>query len=283
MESLTFEMNELNQARYKQRIVTEQLTIDVLELQERINSSLRCSTYNSSNRGVENAQLENKCREQDIVKKGMERIEKEIAQYTQVKISRDKVDIALVKKCKMTDIPAVNVAIANIQRALQKYVGFKNIDLLYCDKIGEVMDNAQAWCMNIEDMYIKAEVHSINTSKGHTADVGIFSDNAKETVFEFLEAAELAYLGWGNSKQKANRLYNKHLSEEIRSQLISLSDDYRRMKSWLIENFGSPSRIVGDIIGDLSRKGKPVNDNRKQKFFFLQSQELYKGLKDWLE
>ena len=100
MESLTFEMNELNQARYKQRIVTEQLTIDVLELQERINSSLRCSTYNSSNRGVENAQLENKCRERDIVKKGMERIEKEIAQYTQVKISRDEVDIALIKKCK---------------------------------------------------------------------------------------------------------------------------------------------------------------------------------------
>ena len=100
MESLTFEMNELNQARCKQRIVTEQLTIDVLELQERINSSLRCSTYNSSNRGVENAQLENKCRERDIVKKGMERIEKEIAQYTQVKISRDEVDIALIKKCK---------------------------------------------------------------------------------------------------------------------------------------------------------------------------------------
>ena len=53
-------------------------------------------------------------------------------------------------------------------------------------------------------MYNRAEVHSINTSKGETADVGIFSDSAKVTVFEFLEAAELAYLGWGNSTQKAN-------------------------------------------------------------------------------
>ena len=30
----------------------------------------------------------------------------------------------------------------------------------------------------------------------------------KVTVFEFLESADLAYLGWGNSIQKANRLYS---------------------------------------------------------------------------
>ena len=56
-------------------------------------------------------------------------------------------------------------------------------------------------------------------------DVGIFSDNSKVTVFEFLESAKLAYLGWGNSIQKANRLYNKHLSDEIKSHLINISDE----------------------------------------------------------
>ena len=131
------------------------------------------------------------------------------------------------------------------------------------------MDEVQAWCMNIEEMQNKAEVHSINTSKGYTAEVGIFSDNAKITIFEFLKTAELAYLGWGNSTQKANRLYNKHLSEEIKSQLISLSNDYKRMKNWLIENYGSPSRIVSDIIRDLLEKRKPSTDNRKQKFVFF--------------
>ena len=81
----------------------------------------------------------------------------------------------------------------------------------YCDWIGELMNEAQAWCQDIEELYNKAEVHSINTSKGDTADVGIFSDNSQVTVFKFLESAELAYLGWGNSIQKANRLYNKHI------------------------------------------------------------------------
>lgn len=77
-------------------------------------------------------------------------------------------------------------------------------------------------------MYDKAEVHSINTSKGDSANVGIFLDNAKVTIYEFLEAAEIAYLGWGNSKQKANRLYN--LSEEIKYKLINMSDSYTEME-----------------------------------------------------
>ena len=56
------------------------------------------------------------------------------------------------------------------------------------------MDQAQNWCLNIEDLYNKTEVHSINTWKGDAADVEIFSDNSQITVFEFLEAAEIAYL-----------------------------------------------------------------------------------------
>ena len=54
--------------------------------------------------------------------------------------------------------------------------------------------------------------------------IGINMSKADKTVFEFLEAAELAYLGWGNSVQKANRLYNRHLSEEIKSRLINIRD-----------------------------------------------------------
>ena len=128
----------------------------------------------------------------------------EEARNCEVYISQDQVNIALVKKCKITDVPAVNSAIGNIQKALQKYVGFNEMDSEYCDKIGEFMDRAQAWCLDIEELYNKAEVHSINTSKGEDPDVGIFSDNSQVTVFEFLESAELAYLGCGNSIQKVN-------------------------------------------------------------------------------
>ena len=68
------------------------------------------------------------------------------------------------------------------------------------------------------------------------------------TVFEFLESVELAYLGWGKSIQKANRFYNKYLSDEIKSHIINISDNYSLMKTWLITNYGGPSRIGEDII-----------------------------------
>ena len=117
-------------------------------------------------------------------------------------------------------------------------------------------------------MYNKAEIHSINTSKGDTADVGIFSDNARITIYEFLEAAEIAYLGWGNSVQKANRLYNKHLSEEIKSKIIDKSDSYTEMKQWLIMNYGGVSRIINDVICELSRRNKHGSNNSQAKFTF---------------
>ena len=48
-----------------------------------------------------------------------------------------------------------------------------------------------------------------------------------------------------------------------------MSDNYKMMKNWLIENYGGPSRIVSDILRDLLKKGKPLNNNRKQKFSFF--------------
>ena len=54
-----------------------------------------------SNKKPENIQGENRSREQDIVRKGIERLEKEISQYTQVQVSKEQIDIALLKKLKL--------------------------------------------------------------------------------------------------------------------------------------------------------------------------------------
>ena len=64
--------------------------------------------------------------------------------------------------------------VGNIQKALQRYVGFSGMDPKYSDQIGDFMDDAHAWCQDVEELYNKAVVHSINTSKVDAADVGIF-------------------------------------------------------------------------------------------------------------
>ena len=124
-----------------------------------------------------------------MVRKGIERMEKQIIQVISVFIFIQQMDIGLLKNCNTVDVPAVNSAIGNIQRSLQKYVGFEGMESKFCDRIETLMDQAQTWCLNIEDLCNKTNVHSINASKGDAADVGIFSDNSQTTVFEFLEAA----------------------------------------------------------------------------------------------
>ena len=83
----------------------------------------------------------------------------------------DQIDIALTKKCITTDNPALNSAMGNTQKALQIYVWVVGMDPEYCDRIEDLLDMAQAWCQDIEELFNKAEVHSINTSKGDAADL----------------------------------------------------------------------------------------------------------------
>ena len=236
---------------------TEHVRSAMMELQDKIANlfnTLEVRDYSPLDGVINSVQSSPKSnstsRERDIVKKGIERLEKQILQLIGVLISPDQVDIVLLRKCKTVDVPAVNSAIGYVQKTLQKYVEFEGMDLEYCDRIKVLMDQTQNWCLNIEDLYNKTEVHSINTLKGHAADVGVFSDNSQITVFKFLEAAELANLGWDNSVQKATRLYNKNLSKEIKSHLINISVNYNSMKTWLINNYSGLSRIVGDIIGN---------------------------------
>ena len=146
------------------------------------------------------------------------------------------------------------------------------------------MDKAQSWSLQVEVAYNEAEVYSINTSKGDDTEVGVFSDNAEIRIFKFLETAELAYLGKGNSMQKANRLFNKHLSEEIKSKVINISDNYAEMKAWLIRTYGGPSRIVNDIVSNIALKPKPSSASKKEKYAFKTplSPEQY-DWRDYLE
>ena len=212
---------------------------------------------------------ESTLREQEIIRKGIEWAEKQLRQIILVDSAIDSKNISLIKKLKTVDVPSVHTAVGNIQKSLQKYVKFHGMDHEYCDSINDLLDSVENWCLRIEELYNNAEVHSINTSKSDSADVGVFSDNAKVTVYEFLESAEIAYLGWGNSVQKANRLYNRHLSDEIKSKLINMSDSYMDMKKWLIMNYGGVSRIISDILNDLNRRNKPspANNNAKYSFY----------------
>ena len=113
--------------------------------------------------------------------------------------------------------------------------------------------------------YTNAEVHSVKGSPGDIADLGIFSNNADKTVFEFLESFELGYIDWGNNRQLASTLC-KHLSDNLRDNLMARSDNYALMREWVMNNYGGASRIVNDTIMALGRRKKPAGNDRAERY-----------------
>ena len=97
--------------------------------------------------------------------------------------------------------------------------------------------------------------------------VGVFSDNADKTIYEFMELLEINLIGWGSNKQRANTLFNDHLSENIKSKTITIADNFAALKDWLFKEYGSPSRIIGEIIMGFKGKTMPGDDNQKYSYF----------------
>ena len=104
------------------------------------------------------------------------------------------------------------------------------------------------------------------------------------TIFEFLGSAELAYLGWGNNIQKAYRLYNKHLSDEIKYHIINISHNFSLMKTWLIIIYGGLFRMWGILlIIYLENPKQQVGTERRSLSIMLQSLKLSRELRGCCE
>ena len=150
-----------------------------------------------------------------IVKLGIERYVLQIQQLIDLEVSSDNPDLKLIEKCNNVDVPKISKAVSSCGTALEKYIKIPGASAEYVDEVSTTLVEASEWCLRIEALYAKMEIHSINNSKGDTSDVGIFTDNVGKSVYEFLEDLEMAFLGWGNNKQKGAKLFKNHLSESI--------------------------------------------------------------------
>ena len=142
-----------------------------------------------------------------------------------------------------------------------KYVTFDNFDNTFVSSVNLLLDQANNWILQVEIIYSNTEAHMVSNSKEDISNVGIFTDNAEKTVYEFLDEIEIGLLRWGTSRQRAAQLYNHHLSEDIKSRTLDCSDNFTDIKKWLIKEFGSPSHIIEDIITDLKSKPKPSSED----------------------
>ena len=230
IEGLRGKVKGLEQTIVTERNAVKGLCDMVVGLSEKVDLYLGTAlTIQSKTSGFVPVENVNLVREHDVVRKGIERSEKLILQLISTQIPSDYVDIALIRKCNTIDIPVLQSASKTCEKSLLKYLSFPEVDYSYCDRISSLLDSTESWALHVVQAYTSAEVHSIKGSPGDIAEVGIFSDNADKTVFEFLESFELGYIDWGNNRQCASKLC-KHLSDGLKDKLMTRSDNYALMR-----------------------------------------------------
>ena len=210
--------------------------------------------------------LDRRNKERDLIRDAIESSSKLIHQLISVKISNTS-DVSLIRKCNL-DIKKVTGYSKSCHDLLMRYVTYEGIDTVYYDSTKTLLESANNWVLQVENVYSTSEAHALGGFKGDLSGVGIFSNNANKSIFEFFEDLELGLTGWGTGKQRATQLFNNHLSENIKSQTQDISHSYSNLRSWLYKKYGSPDTIVNDIISGLTSKRKLNPTTRKEKYDF---------------
>ena len=115
------EIRELRESMNTSRYATEGLRGIVVDLSEQV-SNVPPTQIFCDESCRDDFSSEASKRECEIIRKGIERIEKQLRQLIRHEIRMDSVDISLIKKYKTVDMPSIQSAIGNIQKSLQRYV-----------------------------------------------------------------------------------------------------------------------------------------------------------------
>jgi len=197
-------------------------------------------------------------RECEVIRYNIERSIRQIRQLTATVINMGS-DVGLIKKCNKEDTSKVNKYVKTCGDDLVRYIKYPDADPEFCREVQNILDAADDWVMNVENVYARSEAHAISDARGDISRLIIFNNNAEKTVFEFIDEADMAMLGWGTSKQRAS-LLSQHLSEEIKSRTAEFSDNFSKLREWLIKTYGRADRIIGDISAGLKTQQKPANN-----------------------
>ena len=123
----------------------------------------------------------------NIIKLGIQRHVLQISQLIGIRLNADNPDLKLIEKCNNLDVPKISKAVTSCGDALEKYVKIPRFDKAYVDEVTEILIEATNWCLRVEGLYSKMEIHSTNNTKGVTSEIGIFTDNSTQTIYEFFQ------------------------------------------------------------------------------------------------
>ena len=144
VDKIRDELQDLRESLSMSQHVTDGLRGLIVDMSEQLsNSYVSQAVLDESLRSKDHSTLEIDRRECEIVKKGIQRTEKQLRRLVLNGLEMRPMDISLIRKYKTVDIPCVHAAIGSIQKSLQRYVKFSEMDMQYCEAIDDPLDEAE--------------------------------------------------------------------------------------------------------------------------------------------
>lgn len=208
----------------------------------------------------------------EFSKRKLEKMIERIMHHANVQVA-ESADIAEVRKRHAVDLPKLAKDLDAFAKLISEYLKYDDIEDEFYQKCLTTSDKAEAWIRNVEYLYDRMDVHTVDNEKNKPSSQAItkFNGDHTQTVYEFLEEFEAAYITVGVSKTRAGIMHKSCLSDWIKSQTTHLAMDYNGLKSWLIETHGDIITVTSKLITALEGAKRPSSSTsyKERLEFFL--------------
>ena len=261
-KSLQFEVNTLKK-------ITKDLEDQLRDLEQQ-HSSISPSTMRVSSTPINNSAQprETSILEVEYLKRSLEKKIERLERLTSASVC-ESTDITEIRKRHSVDLPKVQRLLEEFTKGVSGYCKGGANDAFY-RRCLEASDQAEAWMESVESLYDKKDIHAVDTEKDKgNAEVTPFSGDHTQTIFEFLDDFESAFMAVGTSKRRANLMYKKYLTDWIRLHTSSLMNDYSELKAWLVEQYGAAESIAKVLVEYLESLKKPTGTDSDKLTFYI--------------
>ena len=121
-----------------------------------------------------------------------------------------------------------------------------------------ILNEADEWMQNVESLLHTLELPAFEDGRSpYKEEIPTFAASATLNIYEFLDLFESSPCRVLASKKKASKLYKEHLSDNIKSQCLTISTNYDELRNHLVTSFGQLSYIINQMVTSLESTKKP--------------------------
>lgn len=179
----------------------------------------------------------------------------------------DTTDPMFVKELYKTELPRLEKFTGTCVSQLAKYMTFSGFSTDFKEEVLRVISAADTWKNCVWSRWKDGELYNLSNHRDSSVDIGKFSANGEQTIFEFLGRFD-NYCS-GTSSVRADKLFRDHLSDSIKNKIPNLRTNLVAIKEYLVREFGKLETIVEQIFAELERKRVPSSCTMLQRYQIL--------------